>query len=68
MKLTVISPSSHFYMMLNPLTAKGEREREREEKVGGVAIGTTFNGKGGWNINLVLRLRRSPGSARSSFW
>jgi hypothetical protein len=37
-----------------------------EEKVEGVAIGTTFNGGG--NINLDLRLRRSPGSARSSFW
>jgi hypothetical protein len=32
------------------------KEREREEKIGG------------GDINLDLRLRRSPGSARSSFW
>jgi hypothetical protein len=51
-------PKEHF--------ALEERER-REENVGGVAIGTTFNGGGG-GINLDLRLRRSPGSARSSFW
>jgi hypothetical protein len=42
------------------------KKREREEKVGGVAIGTAFNGRGG--TNLDLRPRRSPGSARSSFW
>jgi hypothetical protein len=39
--------------------------------VGVVAIGTTFNGGGGGEgeeTNLYLRLRRSPDSARSSFW
>jgi hypothetical protein len=30
------------------------KKREREEKVGGVAIGTTFNGRGE-NINLDLK-------------
>jgi hypothetical protein len=38
------------------------RPKKREDKVGGVAIATTFNGA---NINLDLRLQRSPGSARS---
>jgi hypothetical protein len=52
--------------LLNHLKPRREREREREKIKCGVAeIGTTFNGG---NINLDLRLRRSPGSARSSFW
>jgi hypothetical protein len=43
----------------------GQRERERKEKVGVLAIDTTFNGR---DINLNLRLRKSPGSDRSCFW
>jgi hypothetical protein len=48
----------------NPLKPEEEREREKRKWGEGVAIGTTFNGG---DINLDLRLRRSPGSARSSF-
>jgi hypothetical protein len=40
--------------------------REREEKVGWVAIDATFNGRHKFKFKFAAI--RSPGSARSSFW
>jgi hypothetical protein len=48
------------------------QQQSKEEKIklgGAVANETTFNRMGKHlNLDLNLRLRRSPGSARSSLW
>jgi hypothetical protein len=42
--------SASNYIIFNPLKPK---KGEREDKVGGVAIGTTFNGKGEHKFRFV---------------
>jgi hypothetical protein len=52
---------------VNLWSRRGEREREKRESEASSDMNYFLTGGGG-EKNLDLRLRRSPGSARSSFW